>query len=170
MDKRTLPNEVLLGEVAAVLRDGREAVIIPSGNSMLPFIRGGVDRVAIRRQADVAVGDIVLVQAGERYLLHRVVAREGFGAGDDLGDELGCLFERCCASAAAYGLVEARHEGGDEGDAAAEGKRQALDGHAHVAQRSEGCNREGHEVFGVDDVGEGDACGGDGHEARHHDA
>ncbi|MDY6445003.1 MAG: S24/S26 family peptidase, partial [Bacteroidales bacterium] len=77
MDKRTLPNEVLLGEVAAVLRDGREAVIIPSGNSMLPFIRGGVDRVAIRRQADVAVGDIVLVQAGERYLLHRIVAREG---------------------------------------------------------------------------------------------
>lgn len=77
MDKRTLPNEVLLGEVAAVLRDGREAVIIPSGNSMLPFIRGGVDRVTIRRQADVAVGDIVLVQAGERYLLHRIVAREG---------------------------------------------------------------------------------------------
>ena len=77
MDKRTLPNEVLLGEVAAVLRDGREAVIIPSGNSMLPFIRGGVDRVAIRRQADVAVGDIVLVKIDGRYLLHRVVAREG---------------------------------------------------------------------------------------------
>ena len=39
MDKRTLPNEVLLGEVAAVLRDGREAVIIPSGNSMLTTAR-----------------------------------------------------------------------------------------------------------------------------------
>ena len=77
MDKRTLPNEILLGEVAAILQEGREAVIIPTGNSMLPFIRGGVDRVVLRRQEDVAVGDIVLVKIGERYILHRVIAREG---------------------------------------------------------------------------------------------
>ncbi len=77
MDKRTLPNDVLLGEVAAVLDEGREAVIIPTGNSMLPFIRGGVDRVVLRRQERVAVGDIVLVKIGERYILHRVIAREG---------------------------------------------------------------------------------------------
>ena len=77
MDKRTLPNEILLGEVATVLRDGREAVIIPSGCSMLPFIRGDVDRVALRREPDVAVGDIVLVRIGERYILHRVIARDG---------------------------------------------------------------------------------------------
>ena len=77
MDKRTIPNELLLGEVAAVLHEGREAVIIPTGNSMLPFIRGGVDRVVLRRQERVAVGDIVLVKIGERYILHRVIAREG---------------------------------------------------------------------------------------------
>ena len=77
MDKRTLPNEFLLGEVAAVLRDGREAVIIPTGNSMLPFIRGGVDRVVLRRTDDVTVGDIVLVHTGGRYILHRLIARDG---------------------------------------------------------------------------------------------
>ena len=77
MDKRTLPNEFLLGEVTSVLRDGREAVIIPTGNSMLPYIRGGVDRVALRACPDVSVGDIVLVKIDGRYLLHRVVAREG---------------------------------------------------------------------------------------------
>ena len=77
MDRRSLPNDVLLGEVAAVLGEGREAVIIPTGNSMLPFIRGGVDRVVLRRQEGVAVGDIVLVKIGERYILHRVIAREG---------------------------------------------------------------------------------------------
>lgn len=77
MDKRTLPNDVLLGEVATVLESGREAVFIPTGNSMLPFIRGGVDRVALRRKADVAVGDIVLVRIDGRYILHRVFAREG---------------------------------------------------------------------------------------------
>ena len=77
MDKRTLPNDVLLGEVAAVLQEGREAVIVPTGNSMLPFIRGGVDRVVLRRCPDVAVGDIVLMHAGGRYILHRIIARKG---------------------------------------------------------------------------------------------
>ena len=77
MDKRTLPNEILLGEVAAVLQEGREAVIIPTGNSMLPFIRGGVDRVVLRRKPAVAVGDVVLARIGDRYILHRVISRKG---------------------------------------------------------------------------------------------
>ena len=77
MDKMTLPNEILLGEVAAVLREGREAVIIPTGGSMLPFIHGGRDRVVFRACPDAAVGDIVLVCIGKQYLLHRVIARDG---------------------------------------------------------------------------------------------
>ena len=77
MDKKTLPNEILLGEVAAVLREGREAVIIPTGNSMLPFLHGGRDRVVLCRRETVAVGDVVLVRIGERYLLHRVIAADG---------------------------------------------------------------------------------------------
>ena len=94
MDKRTLPNDVLLGEVAAVLREGREAVITPTGNSMLPFIRGGVDRVVLRREPAVAVGDIVLARIGGRYLLHRVFALEGdaltlMGDGNLRGTEQG---------------------------------------------------------------------------------
>ena len=32
MDKRTLPNDILLGEVAAILDEGREAIITPTGN------------------------------------------------------------------------------------------------------------------------------------------
>ena len=77
MDKKVLPNEILLGEVAAVLREGREAVIIPTGNSMLPFIHGGRDRVVLCARPSVAVGDIVLVRIGEQYLLHRVFAVAG---------------------------------------------------------------------------------------------
>ena len=77
MDKISLPNEILLGEVASILQEGREAVIIPTGYSMLPFIRGGVDRVVLRREPDVAVGDIVLVRIGERYILHRIIALDG---------------------------------------------------------------------------------------------
>ena len=77
MDKRTLPNDILLGEVAAVLREGREAVITPTGNSMLPFIRGGTDRVVLQRRDSVEAGDIVLVKIEDRYILHRVIARKG---------------------------------------------------------------------------------------------
>ena len=97
MDKRTLPNEFLLGEVAAVLRDGREAVIIPTGNSMLPFIRGGVDRVALRACPEAAVGDIVLVNIDGRYILHRVIAREG-DALTLMGDGNLAGTERCSAA------------------------------------------------------------------------
>ena len=77
MDKRVIPNDILLGEVAALLREGREAVITPTGNSMLPFIRGSVDRVVLRRTDDVTVGDILLVHTGGRYILHRLIARDG---------------------------------------------------------------------------------------------
>ncbi|MBQ6244798.1 MAG: S24/S26 family peptidase [Bacteroidales bacterium] len=77
MDKRILPNDILLGEVAAVLREGREAIITPLGNSMLPFIRGGQDRVVLRKEPDLAVGDIVLIHTGGRYILHRVLTVEG---------------------------------------------------------------------------------------------
>ena len=75
MDKRTVPNEILLGEVAAVLQEGREAVIIPTGNSMLPFIRGGVDRVVLRKMPSLAVGDILLAKISDNYILHRLIAR-----------------------------------------------------------------------------------------------
>ncbi len=77
MDKRIIPNDILLGEVAAVLNEGREAVITPTGNSMLPFIRGGKDCVTLRRMDGVAVGDIVLVHTGGRYILHRIIAVDG---------------------------------------------------------------------------------------------
>ena len=79
MDKRTVPNDILLGEVAAVLQEGREAILTPTGNSMLPFIRSGRDRVILRRQDSYAVGDIVLAHFGGRYILHRIVALDGDG-------------------------------------------------------------------------------------------
>ena len=64
MDKRIIPNDILLGEVATVLREGHEAVITPTGNSMLPFIRNGKDRVVLRRMDGVDVGDMVLMGDG----------------------------------------------------------------------------------------------------------
>ena len=105
MVKRTLPNEILLGEVAAVLREGREAVIMPTGNSMLPFIHGGRDRVVLCRRESVTVGDIVLVRTGEQYLLHRVIAADG-DALTLMGDGNLAGTERCSAAAVIGTVVE----------------------------------------------------------------
>ena len=77
MDKMKIPNNVLFEEVATVLQEGREAVILPTGKSMLPFIREDVDRVVLRKKDSYAVGDIVLAHFGGRYVLHRIVALDG---------------------------------------------------------------------------------------------
>ncbi len=79
MDKRTLPNEILLEEAATLLDEGRDVVIMPRGSSMLPFIRGDRDTVTLRKMPGVAVGDMCLVRLkGEaRYVLHRVISVEG---------------------------------------------------------------------------------------------
>ena len=77
MEKVILPNDVLLGEVARLLDEGREVVITPKGRSMLPFIRGDVDRIKLRQPDKLSVGDIVLAYFGNRYVLHRIVAING---------------------------------------------------------------------------------------------
>lgn len=73
MTKLTLPNEVLLEEVAALLKEGRDVTLSPKGSSMLPFIREGRDSVVLRQMPDVEIGDIVLARLPGRYVLHRVV-------------------------------------------------------------------------------------------------
>lgn len=77
MEKVVLPNEVLLGEVVRLIGEGREVVMTPKGNSMLPFIRGEVDRIKLLQPDKLCVGDIVLAYFGSRYILHRIVAING---------------------------------------------------------------------------------------------
>lgn len=92
MDKRVLPNEVLLEEAGKLLNEGREVTFTPLGSSMLPFIRGGKDSVTLKKKPDAAVGDIVLVRLPGRYVLHRIIALEGekvtlMGDGNLVGTE-----------------------------------------------------------------------------------
>ena len=77
-EKRTIPNDILLGEVTSLLAGGQEVVIMTKGNSMLPLLRSEKDSVALRKKDDVEVGDIVLAYlGGGRYVLHRIIAIEG---------------------------------------------------------------------------------------------
>lgn len=77
MEKVVLPNDVMLGEVARLIADGRDVVMVPKGSSMLPFIRGEMDKVMLTRPKDLCVGDIVLAHFGGRYVLHRIIAING---------------------------------------------------------------------------------------------
>ena len=59
------------------LKEGKVIAIVPEGISMLPFIKGGEDRVFLLKKARVEVGDIVLVEYKGKRILHRVYAMDG---------------------------------------------------------------------------------------------
>lgn len=76
--KRTIPNNILLGEVTRLLAGGQEVVIMTKGSSMLPFLRSEKDSVALLKRESIEVGDIVLAHLGGGcYVLHRVFAIDG---------------------------------------------------------------------------------------------
>lgn len=77
MDKKTVPNEVLIPQIGALLAEGREVELKPKGYSMLPFIRPEKDNVVMKKKDSIAKGDIVLADLGGRYVLHRVIREEG---------------------------------------------------------------------------------------------
>ena len=109
MDKRTVANEVLLEEAAALMLEGREVTLTPLGSSMLPFIRGGKDAVRLRKNPTVAVGDIILVRLPGRYVLHRLICKDGdrltlMGDGNLAGTET-------CTKADVLGTVVAIERG-----------------------------------------------------------
>ncbi len=77
MDRKVLPNDILLAEVGTLLGEGRDVSLTPLGRSMLPFIVGGKDTVTLRKMATIQVGDIVLAHlADTRYVLHRVISTD----------------------------------------------------------------------------------------------
>ena len=94
MEKLVLPNDVMLNEVARMLAEGREVVLVPKGRSMLPFIRGGVDKVVVVKPETFKVGDIVLAHFGGHFVLHRIIGIEEnqvtlMGDGNFFGTEVG---------------------------------------------------------------------------------
>lgn len=77
MEKRIIPNEILLPEIAALLATGKEVILKVKGYSMLPFIRHNYDSVLLRKEDTLVVGDIVLAQTSMGgYVLHRILSIE----------------------------------------------------------------------------------------------
>ena len=78
MGKITLPNDVLLDEVARLVAEGETVMLMTKSASMLPFIVGGRDSVVLVRPEELFPGMIVLAYVqGGRYVLHRILSVDG---------------------------------------------------------------------------------------------
>lgn len=93
MKQISVPNAELFSEAGRLLSDGKEVTILARGNSMLPFIRGGVDKVTLASvpaadgqggggvqgtQAGISPGDILLCEISPgHFVLHRLVSIDG---------------------------------------------------------------------------------------------
>ena len=82
--KQYFDNDILLGEVAGLLREGKKVTISVRGNSMRPFLADGRDSVVLQRcppadEGSLRRGAVVLAPVKNRrgWVLHRVVARRG---------------------------------------------------------------------------------------------
>lgn len=75
MERRILPNDLLLGEVSRLVAEGEKVTLKTKGVSMLPFIVGGRDSVVLQRPQELEVGMIVLAEVSKgTYLLHRIIS------------------------------------------------------------------------------------------------
>lgn len=80
-------------ELLARLCEGKSVLFVPKGISMLPFIQGGRDKVLVRKEEEIGIGDIVLAFHGDHLILHRVYAINGtrltlMGDGNLKGNEV----------------------------------------------------------------------------------
>ena len=80
MNRITLPNEIMLGEVTRLLAEGHTVVMMAKGCSMLPFIVGDRDSVELQYNTSPKPGDIALCEiAPKHWVLHRIIAESEDG-------------------------------------------------------------------------------------------
>jgi hypothetical protein len=91
------------------LKQGRPMRFRPLGGSMIPWLRQG-DTVTVKPGRRYRLGDIILWQQGEAFIMHRVVARSGGGI-ITKGDALGFL-DQVVAPADIWGRAVARERQG----------------------------------------------------------
>ena len=78
--KRIIPNEVLLPEVARLISEGHTVTLIIRGNSMNPFLLDRRDRIVVGpfTETDLQRGAVVLARESlGRIVFHRIIRRNG---------------------------------------------------------------------------------------------
>ena len=86
MENFVVDNDEFFETVVALLREGRKVTIPAKGESMLPFIVGGIDSVILEgveggtpagsALRTAKVGDVVLFRADGRFILHRIIGKD----------------------------------------------------------------------------------------------
>lgn len=78
MEKRIIPNDILLTSAEELLAEGHDVEMLVKGNSMRPYLENEKDSVLLRKMDSVAVGDVILARiAPKTYVMHRVWSIDG---------------------------------------------------------------------------------------------
>lgn len=78
VERKEIPNKILLGLARDMIREGHTATISVKGYSMRPFLEHQRDRVVLDAPHDLKVLDAVLAEIEpDHYVLHRIIAIEG---------------------------------------------------------------------------------------------
>ena len=99
MERTVSYDDSNLSQIPQLLEEGKVVILKRvKGISMLPFIRGGVDSVKLRKVEGLKVGHIVLAVFKGRPIVHRVIAINGnkvtlMGDGNLQGTERGDVSE-----------------------------------------------------------------------------
>lgn len=99
MERTVSSDDANLAQIPQLLEEGKVVILKrPKGISMLPYIRGGVDSVKLRKVEGLQVGNIVLALFRGRPIVHRVIAIDGnkitlMGDGNLQGTERGDISE-----------------------------------------------------------------------------
>lgn len=73
-----IPNEIILGQVKELVREGHTVKIMVKGYSMRPFLEHCRDSVILGPFSELNVGDVALAEIFPgKYVLHRIIALEG---------------------------------------------------------------------------------------------
>lgn len=108
METKVIKNSLFFAEIASAVASGERVEIRAKGNSMLPFIRDGIDHIILEKptQESFQKGRLLLFElSGSRYLMHRVKRVNGeqlLLQGDgNLSNLEGCTREQVIAQATA---------------------------------------------------------------------
>lgn len=78
VERKEVPNKILLGLARDMIREGHTATISVKGYSMRPFLEHQRDRVILDAPHDLKVLDAVLAETEpDHYVLHRIIDIDG---------------------------------------------------------------------------------------------
>lgn len=76
---KSIPNDIFFTWIESDILEGKSVQFRVKGNSMIPLLRNGRDKVLLSpcRKKELKPMDVVLFKYGGKYVLHRIIKRDG---------------------------------------------------------------------------------------------